>query len=203
MQRQEKLSGLSTRDSLPSVQYPSLETGPCYSKAKPLEGDSMRQEFSAGFHNIEGWQFGTCKVLSFAGRRALGSPRWNMVCTVCRSQWQDGHFSITESGQNYKCRNVACGQLHRIKPSKPAIEHDEQKPEPRPEPIQTGLKVSPEYARYAAFVRRNGHEPGSYQDFSQLDDVFKNQLMAPVESQEVADELERIAREDLRRKYGI
>jgi hypothetical protein len=165
----------------------------------------MRQEFSAGFHNIEGWQFGTVKIESFAGRRALGSPRWNCRCTVCGSNWIDGHFTITESGQNYKCRNVACGQLHRIKPSKPTvIEHEPiPEPKPEPEPIQTGLKVSPEYARYAAFVRATGGEPGSYQEFSQLDDVFKNQLMAPVEAQEVADELEQNEQRRLRETYGI
>jgi hypothetical protein len=160
---------------------------------------SLRQEFNAGFQNIEGWQFGTVKIESFAGRRALGGPRWNCRCVICNSNWIDGHFSITESGTNYKCRNVACGQLHRIKPQRP-VEHE---PEPKPEPMQTGLKVSPEYARYAAFVRATGGEPGSYQEFSQLDDVFKNQLMKPVEAKEVADQLEQNEQRRIRETYGV
>lgn len=158
----------------------------------------MRQEFSAGFHNIEGWQFGTVKIESFAGRRALGSPRWNCRCTVCGSNWQDGHFFITESGNNYRCKNVACGDLHRIRPSKPVIEHDE-----KPEPLEFKPRVDSEYERYARYCRANGHEPGSPSDWANLDDQGKNQILKPVEAQEVADELERIAREDLRRKYGV
>ena len=164
-----------------------------------IEGDSMRQEFSAGFHNIEGWTFGTVKIESFAGRRALGSPRWNCRCTVCGSNWQDRHFSITESGQNYRCKNVACGDLHRIRPPKPtAIEHDE-----KPEPIQFQPRKDSEYERYEAYCKSLGLQAGSQSDWANLDDQGKNEILKPVIAKECADELEKIAREDLRRKYGV
>ena len=160
----------------------------------------MSQIQYRGFADINGWTFGTCRVLSFAGRQGGSGPRWNVICSVCQSQWIEGHAAITEAGTAYRCRNTACGQLHRIKPQKPkAIEH-----EPKPEPIQwqpSGLKVSPEYARYAAFVRANGGEPGSYADFSQLDSVYRAQLMAPVEAQAYADALEQNEQRRLKEQH--
>ena len=160
----------------------------------------MRQEFNAGFHNIEGWTFGTVKVESYAGRRALGGPRWHCRCTICQSQWIEGHTAITEAGTAYRCRNTACGQLHRIKPQKPKpVEHEIEKPEP----IQWQPRKDSEYERYAAYCKRLGHQPGTQSDWANLDDRMKDDLLKPIEAQEFGDQLERDAREELRRKYGV
>jgi hypothetical protein len=160
-----------------------------------MSGQIERQ---AGFYDLTGWTMGTVKVLSFAGRRSGGSPTYNVQCSVCQSQWVEQHYRLAEAQAAFRCRNTSCSKGLIAKPR-----HIEPIPEPKPEPIQTGLKVSPEYARYAAFVRATGGEPGSYQEFSQLDDVLKNHLMAPVEAQAYADALERNEQQRIKETYGI
>jgi hypothetical protein len=162
---------------------------------------SMRQEFN-GFHNIEGWTFGTVKIESFAGRRALGGPRWNCRCVICGSSWIDGHFTITESGSAYRCKNQACGDLHRIKPQPKAIEHEHEH-EDKPKALEFKQRVDVDYERYARYCKRVGLQAGSQSDWANLDDRMKDDLLKPIEAQEFGDQLERDAREELRRKYGV
>ena len=160
---------------------------------------SGRIERNGGWVDITGWDLGTtCKILSFAGRRALGGPRWHVSCNVCGSNWIDGHFAITESGKNYRCKNVACGDLHRIRPSKPVIEHDE-----KPKAMEFKKRVDVDYERYARYCRVNGFEPESQALWSQLDDRLKDDLLEPVATQELSEELERLEQKRLKETYNV
>jgi len=159
-----------------------------------MSGQIERQ---AGFADIAGWQFGTVRIESYAGRRALGGPRWNCRCTICFSSWVDGHFAITESGSAYRCKNQACGDLHRIKPRPKAIEHEE-----KPKALEFKQRIDVDYQRYARYCRVNGFEPESQALWSQLDDRMKDDLLEPVATQEFSEELERLEQKRLKETYN-
>ena len=160
-----------------------------------MSGQIERQ---AGFYDLTGWTMGTVKVLSFAGRRSGGSPTYNVQCSVCQSQWVEQHYRLAEAQAAFRCRNTACSKGLIAKPR-----HIEHEPEPRPDPIQFKPRKDSEYERYARYCRGNGFEPENQSLWSQLDDRMKDSLLKPVAEKELVDELERVAREDLRRNYGV
>ena len=138
-------------------------------------------ERNGGWVDLTGWSIGqTVKVLSFAGRTKAG-PSYFVSCSRCGSRWQELHHKLAQEYKTFKCRNVSC-QLGKItKPQDIAPE-----PEPKPEPIQFQPRTDSEYERYSAYCKRLGLQAGSQSDWANLDDVFKNQLMKPIETAEYA-----------------
>jgi hypothetical protein len=161
-------------------------------------------ERSGGFANIEGWKFGSVRVLSFAGRNPV---RWSVRCERCASTWTENHVKLTQG--DYRCKNVACQlgrvQAPRAKHIEPEIETPASIPVPAP-------RVSDEYRRYQEQMRLWNMEKdiGSYTDFQMLSDEQKGRIMAPVIEAERERELDALAasmeaqeRERWRKQYGI
>ena len=167
----------------------------------------MNIERSGGFANIEGWKFGTVKVLSFAGRNP--APRWNVVCERCSSSWTEQHYRLTQG--EYHCKNMACtlGRVQAPRAKQTEHEPEIETPVPIPAPVP---KVSDEYRRYREQMKVWGMEKdlGSSTDFEMLSFEQKGRIMAPVIEAERQREIEAFAasieaheRERMRRQYGI
>jgi hypothetical protein len=136
------------------------------------------REFGGGFADLENRQFGTIRVVSFAGR----SPRvrWNVQCNKCQSSWVEDHTRLTDAMSGFKCRNTACA-LGRVEA--PRAKHNEADLDrPAPAPLPAIRKVSADYELYSRWMTQWGlvRDIASYGDWQRLSNEQRSRTMVPV-----------------------